>query len=955
MDDNRLSLFCLVNGEATSNAFSIKIPSNDTVDDLKKLIKAEKTNAFSDIDADQLTLWCVSIPDEDDNDLPVLLDAVPEKKKLKATTKLSKVFETELPEETIHIIVQRPPQVHVPVPVPLHARSSTPLLVDSRPGTPLSDEKWKELLAQTENNFFAPDSVNYTSLVQLLKGGLDVPTTGGILGGLPFILPRARRYTDQPSLLFLNLPESPETQDPLSTADKALERIRGLSIPLLPLFGVSGCGKTRTAIEMLSKNWGFYFNGSGTDWGSGDLLSFLDLVQQRKRYQNRDVASNTHVHILALALVLSRTMILQRCLDVAEREGTTFTCKHWMLLQVGFRTMDVLDLFDMLFTSIADVIHRHSMDITFMRTLVREGFSGLRQRLLNLTSNMPFQHSRHKILLVIDEAQNLGKEEFGTFLSQQIPSDAERQAGAASLAKYKRPILSPLVHGFYQITGDRNQFCVIPCGTGLSIFDMKWLEDSAPVPKGYQEQLGPFTDFQGWESLKQVQNYRDLVRRTLPNDEARVIFDTRVPDTSVAELFERLRGRFRPIVSAIERMIMPSSGRIDWRLAIKETEDRLSSAESQYYGKGNIAFDISRMIRRVHDFESRYAKYQNIQATLKAFVLEHYLHGRPLLLNKEEAPLVEASVGRILSFGVETATVLDEPFALRAAVNYFRRYDPGFHSAICSLLGSGSNASVHGHQWEMAVLPSLAHVFHDKILSKTSLVRKGASSYDPILDLKAEIVGYANHLTLGTDFQRMSLDEFLDAHVHHGSRKDGKPVPPFHHPAETPTGPDVAFVLRFDNHGYCPVFVQLKMRHKMTLPGTQSAFSTVKSEAVQGHLQETMLQTFCTGNSKRFLGVVIAYPAELAGVEGTFPEVRRSERIRSAQGNDTPQCILLRIDKNNIHDLFPKNHMQALDLLKGIKRQLDQSEEGQDSDDQKDEPVTKQRRCEDDDSDIDSN
>ncbi|OAQ23960.1 hypothetical protein K457DRAFT_881817 [Linnemannia elongata AG-77] len=138
MDDNRLSLFCLVNGEATSNAFSIKIPSNDTVDDLKKLIKAEKTNAFSDIDADQLTLWCVSIPDEDDNDLPVLLDAVPEKKKLKATTKLSKVFETELPEETIHIIVQRPPQVHVPVPVPLHARSSTPLLVDSRPGTPLS-------------------------------------------------------------------------------------------------------------------------------------------------------------------------------------------------------------------------------------------------------------------------------------------------------------------------------------------------------------------------------------------------------------------------------------------------------------------------------------------------------------------------------------------------------------------------------------------------------------------------------------------------------------------------------------------------------------------------------------------------------------------------------------------------------------------------------------------------
>jgi hypothetical protein len=80
---------------------------------------------------------------------------------------------------------------------------------------------------------------------------------------------------------------------------------------------------------------------------------------------------------------------------------------------------------------------------------------------------------------------------------------------------------------------------------------MKWLEDSAPVPKGYQEQLGPFTDFQGWESLEQVQHYRDLVRCSLPNADARNIFNTRVPDESIPELFARLRGRFRPIVSAI--------------------------------------------------------------------------------------------------------------------------------------------------------------------------------------------------------------------------------------------------------------------------------------------------------------------------------------------------------------------------------------------------------------------
>ncbi|KAI8345920.1 hypothetical protein B0O80DRAFT_471227, partial [Mortierella sp. GBAus27b] len=242
----------------------------------------------------------------------------------------------------------------------------------------------------------------------------------------------------------------------------------------------------------------------------------------------------------------------------------------------------------------------------------------------------------------------------------------------------------------------------------------------------------------------------------------------------------------------------------------------------------------------------------------------------------------------------------------------------------------------------MAVLPSLVHVFHNKILSETALVPKGTKFYDPILDGRTEIAGYVNHLTLGTGFETMSLDAFLDAHVHHESLKDGNLVPPFYHPADKPSGPNVVFVLRFrfvvdgrEKQSYSPVFVQLKMRHDMAKKETLHAYSTVKVGAVEGHLQETTLQTYCTGDSKRFLGVVIAYPAELEGTEGTFPEIRRSERICSAQG-DTPQCISLRIDKGNIHDLFPQNHMQALDLLKGVKRQLDQ----------KDEPVMKHRRCE---------
>ncbi|KAF9090644.1 hypothetical protein BGX29_011353 [Mortierella sp. GBA35] len=109
MTDNCLNLFCLFDGEATSNAFSVEIDPTKTVDGLKKLIRAEKSPEFDDVAADKLILWRVSIQDDDndDDDLPILLDSVPEKKKLKPTTKLSKIFGTKLPEDTIHIVVQR--------------------------------------------------------------------------------------------------------------------------------------------------------------------------------------------------------------------------------------------------------------------------------------------------------------------------------------------------------------------------------------------------------------------------------------------------------------------------------------------------------------------------------------------------------------------------------------------------------------------------------------------------------------------------------------------------------------------------------------------------------------------------------------------------------------------------------------------------------------------------------
>ncbi|KAF9346033.1 hypothetical protein BGX26_002495 [Mortierella sp. AD094] len=85
---------------------SSTIESTETIGDLKDLIKTKKASRFDDVAADELTLWRVSIPDDDDDDHPISLDSVLEKKRLKATTKLSKVLGAESPEDTIHIIIQ---------------------------------------------------------------------------------------------------------------------------------------------------------------------------------------------------------------------------------------------------------------------------------------------------------------------------------------------------------------------------------------------------------------------------------------------------------------------------------------------------------------------------------------------------------------------------------------------------------------------------------------------------------------------------------------------------------------------------------------------------------------------------------------------------------------------------------------------------------------------------------
>ncbi|KAF8962660.1 hypothetical protein BGZ46_001134 [Entomortierella lignicola] len=757
-----------------------------------------------------------------------------------------------------------------------------------------------------EAEFFKTDTRYYNSIVNWLKAKAEAKTSG-IIGGLPLIKSRSSQednYQYSPRLLFHDLPVPSSRPTILTTpSDRVLDLAHKRVIPLLPMFGPSGCGKTRAAIELLCKQWGFYFNASQTDYGSMDLSSLIQATKDFEQYRSNDIKSNNSVHTLTLILILVRVMILSHCIEISRNLNIHFTCKDWMMAQVAPQSMMSDDLFDILFKKLMDRVHSSQATMVNVQMLVRGRFGELKEMLCShkLYKRSHLIESKYKILIIVDEAQILGDKEHGFYITESKSPEA--------MDDPERPLLSPMVHGLYKVSENDNDFCVIPCGTGLSIYDMRYLSDSASWLKDHPEKPMPFTEFGGWG--------------TLTND-TKAKFVLRVPEEAMRELYQRLRGRFRPIISALELMLADqgTNDKEIWESAIARTRDKLESAAPEHNKNGNICHQIRKMLGRVTMYPERYKGFEDIDLTLRMFVCEQYLHGNPLLLDNLQAPLVEASVGRILNFGSQLKTVLDEPFALEAALNYYDDRDPGFMNTVRATWNILPSPSVHGLHWELAMMNTLIHIFHNKMLSETPLFSTSNPCQDPTLETRASIVA-ATCNRRGINHDRVSLEKFLESHIKHGSMFDGHELPPFYLPAIKPSGPDLVFVLKFEGEIYYPVFVQLKLRHSLSSAQAVHALETVQELAVEGHLNSHRkkksskiysLSEFCTNG--KYIGVVICYPKDLSSFEEDLIEIVDGTNIAN-----NVQQIFLTIDERNICNLFPDDHMRALDELKGIKRQ----------------------------------
>jgi hypothetical protein len=101
-----ITLFCLVKGNTTANAFEVDIEKDKSVSHLKKVIKAEKAPEFDNFPADKVKLWKVEIRDDQDDLLSNL--SLQDQVELLATRDIGDYWSEKPPKRYIHVLVEPP-------------------------------------------------------------------------------------------------------------------------------------------------------------------------------------------------------------------------------------------------------------------------------------------------------------------------------------------------------------------------------------------------------------------------------------------------------------------------------------------------------------------------------------------------------------------------------------------------------------------------------------------------------------------------------------------------------------------------------------------------------------------------------------------------------------------------------------------------------------------------------
>ncbi|KAI8594419.1 hypothetical protein EDD21DRAFT_421759 [Dissophora ornata] len=280
-----------------------------------------------------------------------------------------------------------------------------------------------------------------------------------------------------------------------------------------------------------------------------------------------------------------------------------------------------------------------------------------------------------------------------------------------------------------------------------------------------------------------------------------------------------------------------------------------------------------------------------------------------LVLKEVDPHLVEHAFGRIRIIKGRAVTVIDEPFVSKAVENYFTAIDPYFMKEVRKRMVKSTPVE-QGFVFEQYMMKIFSETFNTRPLSEWPH-QPPISDMCPALIGKVRIVGWGNGLEQGTTHLMMSMEEFLDAHVNHGSTRRDMPVAPFFSPKPSDSGPDLVFVIQIDDARLVPVFVQLKLYQgssNFSNKDWNEALSTVSAPKIEAHAQN--FRKFCLSNV--YISMVVAYPTKW-----TKKLVDLSNLPEDSSG---VQQVIINIGDDNFGDIFPKEHVEFIDRLKNAAK-----------------------------------
>ncbi|KAF9406768.1 hypothetical protein BGZ76_006274, partial [Entomortierella beljakovae] len=162
--------------------------------------------------------------------------------------------------------------------------------------------------------FLAEGSEAATFLKEYVKGNFKFPVTTTGIKRLPKAQRRGvdRSPMSRPTLLFLDLRElKGNASIPTRFQENVLlQLLKDNESRDVPVFGVSGCSKTCSVLELLCLQWGFYFNASDKDLGSNDMASMTRSIDSRTGGNNNLSMNTNFARKMSLILFYTRLVIL---------------------------------------------------------------------------------------------------------------------------------------------------------------------------------------------------------------------------------------------------------------------------------------------------------------------------------------------------------------------------------------------------------------------------------------------------------------------------------------------------------------------------------------------------------------------------------------------------------------------------------------------------------------------